>query len=262
MPRNGSGVMVRETPVATGTTAWLDTKLAGDVNITTVDHDFHDQDLADALTSSIAVDGQSVITADIPFNNHKITGLANGVAATDAAALGQLATGGLYLIQTQTVSSPVASVSFTGLTTTYNTYIIRFYDVYLSTNVSTLQVRVQQSATFQTTGYPFAVAFPIGGAVTSTATTNGSSLVINQTVGTGNACSGTIELLYPNGPAATPAVPCIISINTGGLDSGAYMAAIGSGFRTGTAAAVTGLQFLAPGSNLTSGIFSLYGVKS
>lgn len=47
-------------------------------------------DLETGLTNSIAVDGQTTITGNIPFNNNKITGLGAGTAANDAAPLTQI----------------------------------------------------------------------------------------------------------------------------------------------------------------------------
>jgi len=45
--------------------------------------------IATGLSTCITKDGQTTITADIPFANHKITGLAAGTATTDAATLAQ-----------------------------------------------------------------------------------------------------------------------------------------------------------------------------
>lgn len=47
-------------------------------------------DLSTALSSVITKDGQTTVTADIPFNTHKLTQVAPGTAATDAANVGQL----------------------------------------------------------------------------------------------------------------------------------------------------------------------------
>jgi hypothetical protein len=46
--------------------------------------------MASALTASIARDGQTTPTANIPLGGFRITGLGNGTSATDAAALGQV----------------------------------------------------------------------------------------------------------------------------------------------------------------------------
>jgi hypothetical protein len=96
---NGSGVVIRETPVASGTVAWADTKAAGDDIITTTDHDFHDQNLADAIQNTIAKDGQNTPTANLPMGGYRHTGAADGVAGGDYATMRQN-TGRLIAIQT------------------------------------------------------------------------------------------------------------------------------------------------------------------
>lgn len=50
-------------------------------------------DMATALTESIARDGQTTITGNIPMSNFKHTGLGAGSAATDSARLGQVQDG-------------------------------------------------------------------------------------------------------------------------------------------------------------------------
>ena len=47
-------------------------------------------DLATGLSTAITKDGQTTVTANIPFGNNKITTLGAGTAATDAANLGQV----------------------------------------------------------------------------------------------------------------------------------------------------------------------------
>jgi hypothetical protein len=77
--RNGSGVFTVTNPdFVSGTT----------ISSSQMDANF--ADVATAITQSIAVDGQTTITQNIPFNGKKITGLANGTASTDAVNLGQL----------------------------------------------------------------------------------------------------------------------------------------------------------------------------
>lgn len=55
-------------------------------------------DIATGLTTAICKDGQTTITADLPMNNHKFTGMANGSAATDSATIANLQAGtGIYV---------------------------------------------------------------------------------------------------------------------------------------------------------------------
>lgn len=79
MPRNGSGTYTRpQADYVPGTTI-LATSINSDLN-----------DMAQALTASIARDGQTTPTANIPLGGFRITGLGNATSATDAATLGQV----------------------------------------------------------------------------------------------------------------------------------------------------------------------------
>ena len=79
MARNGSGTYNRAvSPYTAGTT----------ITAATVNSEM--EDIATALTGSMARDGQSPATANIPMGGFRITGLANATAATDAATLGQV----------------------------------------------------------------------------------------------------------------------------------------------------------------------------
>ena len=77
MPRNGSGIY---TPPAADNPAVASTLIESTKYNNTVN------DLATALTGSIAADGQTTITANIPMNNNKLTGLGAATATGDALA--------------------------------------------------------------------------------------------------------------------------------------------------------------------------------
>lgn len=80
MPRNGSGTyqLPAGQPVVTGTVISSST-----FNTLT-------SDLSTALTQSLAIDGQSVPTANLPMGGFKLTNLANGSASTDSITYGQV----------------------------------------------------------------------------------------------------------------------------------------------------------------------------
>lgn len=109
MPFNGSGVYQAPplpasfNPATTGGSA------------TPADWNTLLTDLSTALSTTITKDGQTTITADIPFATHKITGLGNATAQTDA--LNQR--GALYVISQQDVAA-VAFVDFTNIAATVN----------------------------------------------------------------------------------------------------------------------------------------------
>lgn len=100
MSRNGSGVynLPAGQPVVTGTV------ISASVQNTLM------QDVANALTTSLATDGQTAMSANLPMGNNKITGLLSGVAPGDAVNLSQLTTG-LAGSVTQTFSVAPATLS-------------------------------------------------------------------------------------------------------------------------------------------------------
>lgn len=111
---NGSGVVVRQTPVASGIVAWADTKQAGDVSITTVDHDYHDQDLAAAVTNTIAKDGQNTPTANLPMGDFRHTGAGDAVNNQDYATLIQLIGTSPVTGDTRNASMQISAASLLG----------------------------------------------------------------------------------------------------------------------------------------------------
>lgn len=82
MPFNGSGTY-------TLPYNW-NNDAANSINITASRMQAQDQDQATALSDCVTRDGQSAWTANLPAGGFKITGLGNGSASTDSAALGQV----------------------------------------------------------------------------------------------------------------------------------------------------------------------------
>jgi microcystin-dependent protein len=120
MSRNGSGTYILPVgnPVVTGTTItsnWANTTLS---------------DLATAMTGSVAADGQTPITGNIQMGGNKITGMADGTSATDAATVGQLAalnsviTGSIQMWPT--VSAPAGYLLCAGSAVSRTTYAALF----------------------------------------------------------------------------------------------------------------------------------------
>lgn len=79
MPRNGSGIFTR--PVASYVTNTV-------ISSTSVNSEF--DGIATALTASIAKDGQTNPTANLPMATFRHTGVGNAAARTDYAAAGQV----------------------------------------------------------------------------------------------------------------------------------------------------------------------------
>ena len=106
MSRNGSGTysLPAGNPVVTGTTissTWANNTLG---------------DISSALTGSVAADGQTPITGNLQMGNNRITGLADALASTDAATLGQV----------NTIVGDYIPVSDIGVTVeAYSTHIVK-----------------------------------------------------------------------------------------------------------------------------------------
>lgn len=116
MARNGSGTYVLPAgqPVVTGTT------------ISSTVHNTLASDLANALTTSMATDGQSVVTANIPLAGYKLTGLAAATVAGDAIRFEQaLGTAGLTLAGplNEVQGADIASAATVNLTTATGDYV-------------------------------------------------------------------------------------------------------------------------------------------
>lgn len=109
MPRNGSGIysLPAGNPVTSGT------PISSTVQNNTT------ADIATALTGSLASDGQTVPTANLPMGGFKHTNVANASAATEYAAFGQVLplTGGTVSGAT-TFSNTLAVTGATTLSST------------------------------------------------------------------------------------------------------------------------------------------------
>lgn len=111
-PFNGSGVFSRDNGTHTGSTVWADDDSAG-IDIVTSNHDTHDQDLANGLSNCITKDGQTTITAAIPFNDKRITGLGAATARADAIQFAQVQDGKAVYAGTTAGSSNAFTASIT-----------------------------------------------------------------------------------------------------------------------------------------------------
>lgn len=86
MARNGSGVYA---PPAADYPAVASTLIESTKFNNVID------DISTALSGSIAANGETTVTQNLPMNSKKFTGLANGSARTDSVALGQVQDGTL-----------------------------------------------------------------------------------------------------------------------------------------------------------------------
>lgn len=78
-------------------------------------------DIATALTGSIAADGQTTITGNLPMSGYRHTGVGNGSARNHYAAIGQIQDGGLTNAGTAGGTADALTVALTPAITAYAT---------------------------------------------------------------------------------------------------------------------------------------------
>lgn len=209
-------------------------------------------------------------SADITINTNKFTVAAssgNTVIAGTLTVGGAVVTApGLVLIQRQTASAS-SSIDFTtGIDSTYDEYVIGITAFVPATNNTKLRMRFsvdggstwESGTTYYTAGrlqfsnisssaddgYPAESSFNVTDAMPNTSSQGGSSGEIHLF----NLGQGTqTKYFYAH--------------SVGRRDSSHHIAAwYGGGFGT-TMTAVNGIRLLAQSGNITSGTFSLYGVR-
>lgn len=95
MPRNGSGTFTPTDGVRTGTDLFVQQRGAG-VNVDADLFDAYGSDLASAVSASLAQDGQTSVTADLPMSGYKHTNVDDAAARNQYASAGQVQDGELY----------------------------------------------------------------------------------------------------------------------------------------------------------------------
>lgn len=111
MPWSG-GTYSRTNGTYSGSTVWQSDAAAA-VKIRADRHDTHDQDLATGINNCLTKDGQNSPSSNISWGNFKITSLANGAAASDAANYGQTITALAWSGNTITATRSAGNLTIT-----------------------------------------------------------------------------------------------------------------------------------------------------
>ena len=120
MAFNGSGTFNRDNGTNSGATTWqLDRDAA--IKITALNHDLHDQQIADGLTNCVTKDGQTTITANLPMAGFLHTNVGNATARNHYAAAGQVQDSSLTYGGTSTGGANVYNITLTPAITAYAT---------------------------------------------------------------------------------------------------------------------------------------------
>jgi len=141
MSRDGSGNfnLIAGNPVTTGTTiasTWANDTLS---------------DIATALTNSIAKNGETIPTGNLPMGGYKHTGVANASARTDYAAYGQVQDSGSQYL-TGVAGADTIAASVTGLAAYATGQTFRFVSVGANTTAVTLNINALGAKAVTKTG--------------------------------------------------------------------------------------------------------------
>jgi len=170
-------------------------------------------DIATALTNSIAANGETPVTGNLPMNSHKITGLAAPTASGDALAYGSNLTvgnsndAGATVLDWYLEGTFTPTVTFGGASTGV-TYIDQSGKFTRIGNVLTFELSVQISSKGSSTG-----DFALGGLPYASAA-SGAANAIMSIVGTGFT-GFTNSFVYGRILASTQAVTILRMTNDG-----------------------------------------------
>lgn len=103
-------------------------------------HDSEDDNFATGINASLNIAGLNSPTANIPWGAFKITGLANGTAATDAAAFGQIQTSVANYAVDSSGTDAYAINPTPALTAYVAGLVFRFYPATINTGAATLNI--------------------------------------------------------------------------------------------------------------------------
>lgn len=180
---------------------------------------------------------------------------------TNGATVTQIKDNGWVLLASTTANN-ATSVDFTGITSTYNTYMIIFDELYTSSAGSSLWLRIGTggSPTWIASGAPYITErFIIFGASTGVTSNGGDNQI--QIVGGLNAtqAEGASGIIWAYNPSKTSSYKRFhyhhdMKFNDGSLSSG-----FGMGQYADTTA-VTGFRIMCSTGNIYGG-FRLYGMK-
>ncbi len=170
--------------------------------------------------------------------------------------------GSLIKIAETTVSSAVASVTLTGIDSTYDVYMVRVHNVTPETDGKSIQVQVTKGGTADTTSnYDRAFkelrAYAVFGDISST---NSADVGITDIGTAGNESFNGIFYLF-NFPNSSEYSFCTFETTQRDSSNGNHNGAQG-GFVHTVASASDGIHFkMSTATNIAGGTFVLYGLK-
>jgi hypothetical protein len=176
-------------------------------------------DAATAMSNRIAKDGQTTITADIPFNAKKITGLGAGTLRTDAASLATIQDGTGVYVSTVGGTADVITLTPTPVITAYAAgQTFRFIASGANTTNVTVAINGLTAKAITKNGTTALVAGDIPSGMMVGITYDGTQFILATILALpfvgGNMTGGINEALTTVASAATPDIFAITVGNT------------------------------------------------
>ncbi|MDB5807023.1 MAG: hypothetical protein JWN73_4345 [Betaproteobacteria bacterium] len=172
---------------------------------------------------------------------------------------------GLVYVSKQTISSAVATVDVIGIDSTFDEWVIKFYEVVPATNDIFLLGRVSEDngATFKSAAasYSWSSIINQNGTVTGAGSASDTSMRLSHqasNVTTDGGMNGQVTLYRPGDTTHSKVIQT--EVNNLRLASGAD-ASKAIGIYIGSVNAINAFRFLETSGNISSGTFVLYGVR-
>jgi|SRR5210317_1572588 len=168
--------------------------------------------------------------------------------------------GSLVKIDEEIVTSAVASVTLTGIDSTYDVYMVRYNNYTSDTDSIAVRLRFTDSGTADTSSN-YDTAFKrlsADSAFSNLSATNGDKLTLNDVgTGTGEISNGVLYLFNFNNASEYS----FVTMETTGRTASGYLRGRQGGGVLTVAQATDGVQFFQDTGNITAGQFVLYGLK-
>lgn len=218
----------------------------------------------DAVTGTLA--GTSVAQGDTTTRGTlelaTAAEIATGTDSTRVPSLDQLT---WHLISTGTASTS-SSIDFTGLSSTYIHYVVVLSNVVIATDTAGLYIRTSTNngssydASAGNYAYSVAAIYPGAAAWSIASSTSATQIALTGAVSNSSSNGGMNGMVWIYHPST--ATRCNISgdITYYGSATSTDVRALSEGARL-TGADVDAIRFLMSSGNITSGTFTLYGLK-
>ena len=167
--------------------------------------------------------------------------------------------GSLVKIDEEIVSSAVATVTLTGIDSTYDVYKVVTNNIDVDTDAATSRLRVTVSGSADSTSNydQSAKVFITSGLGNSSGNNLDRIDLHSQGTGTGEQTNANFYLFNFNNSSEY----CFVTVETTVYDSFARLVGRAGGFVHTVAQSCDGVQFSLSSGNYTSGTFTLYGLK-